>query len=275
MNMNINIGDKVRFLNDVGGGIVSGFQKGGIVLVQDEDGFEMPVLSSEVVVVNPEPVSPSPAQAVKASPLPEKKPRKEKHEEPTEEDIRIAELKEYYQKKRPQQPAVPVRTAPKEENKYPKTALSTPATGVDGSGEDLEARVIRLEMTVRKLQMRLERLEDAKALREKTKAATMRHEPSANRNEPLEIDLHAEELLETTAGMGAREIKDYQLQTVRRTMNEHLRDKGRKLVFIHGNGEGVLRKAVTDLLRRESPGCPCQDASFQQYGFGATMVTIR
>lgn len=275
MNMNINIGDKVRFLNDVGGGIVSGFQKGGIVLVQDEDGFEMPVLSSEVVVVNPEPVSPSPAQAVKASPLPEKKPRKEKHEEPTEEDIRIAELKEYYQKKRPQQSAVPVRTAPKEENKYPKTALSTPATGVDGSGEDLEARVIRLEMTVRKLQMRLERLEDAKALREKTKAATTRHEPSANRNEPLEIDLHAEELLETTAGMGAREIKDYQLQTVRRTMNEHLRDKGRKLVFIHGNGEGVLRKAVTDLLRREFPGCPCQDASFQQYGFGATMVTIR
>ena len=36
--MDINIGDKVRFLNDIGGGIVSGFQKGGIVLVQDEDG---------------------------------------------------------------------------------------------------------------------------------------------------------------------------------------------------------------------------------------------
>lgn len=133
--MNINIGDKVRFLNDVGGGIVSGFQKGGIVLVQDEDGFEMPVLSSEVVVVNPEPVNQSPAQTVKASPLQEKKPRKEKPEEPTEEDIRIAELKEYYQKKRPQQPAVPVRTAPKEENKYPKTALSTSAMGVDGSGK--------------------------------------------------------------------------------------------------------------------------------------------
>ena len=31
----LNIGDKVRFLNDVGGGKVSGFQKGGIVLVED------------------------------------------------------------------------------------------------------------------------------------------------------------------------------------------------------------------------------------------------
>ena len=91
----------------------------------------------------------------------------------------------------------------------------------------------------------------------------------------MEIDLHASELLETTAGMGAREIKEYQLEVVRRTMNEHLRDKGRKIVFIHGNGEGVLRKAITDLLRREFPSCPYQDASFQQYGFGATMVTIR
>lgn len=111
-------------------------------------------------------------------------------------------------------------------------------------------------MTVRKLQMRLERLEDAKALREKTKAATMRHEPSANRNEPLEIDLHAEELLETTAGMGAREIKDYQLQTVRRTMNEHLRDKGRKLVFIHGNGEECCARPSPTCCAASSPAVP-------------------
>ena len=31
------IGDKVRFLSEVGGGIVSGFQGKDIVLVQDED----------------------------------------------------------------------------------------------------------------------------------------------------------------------------------------------------------------------------------------------
>ena len=38
--MKINIGDKVRFLNDVGGGIVVKFLKNNMVLVENEDGFE-------------------------------------------------------------------------------------------------------------------------------------------------------------------------------------------------------------------------------------------
>ena len=45
------IGDKVRFLNDVGGGVVSGFQGKDMVLVQDEDGFDIPVLIKECVVI--------------------------------------------------------------------------------------------------------------------------------------------------------------------------------------------------------------------------------
>ena len=38
------IGDKVRFLNEVGGGTVAGFQDKNTVLVRDEDGFDVPVL---------------------------------------------------------------------------------------------------------------------------------------------------------------------------------------------------------------------------------------
>lgn len=48
------IGDKVRFLNEVGGGKVTGFRPGGIVLVADEDGFDMPVSQNEVVVIEEE-----------------------------------------------------------------------------------------------------------------------------------------------------------------------------------------------------------------------------
>ena len=33
------IGDKVRFLSEVGGGVVTGFQGKNIVLVEDADGF--------------------------------------------------------------------------------------------------------------------------------------------------------------------------------------------------------------------------------------------
>ena len=48
------IGDKVRFLNEVGGGRVSGFQGKDIVLVEDEDGFDVPMRISEVVVIGDE-----------------------------------------------------------------------------------------------------------------------------------------------------------------------------------------------------------------------------
>ena len=48
------IGDNVRFLSEVGGGRVSGFQGKDIVLVEDEDGFDVPMKISEVVVVGDE-----------------------------------------------------------------------------------------------------------------------------------------------------------------------------------------------------------------------------
>ncbi len=261
--MDIKIGDTVRFLNAVGGGKVSGFQKGNVVLVEDEDGFEMPVLASEVVVVETQTSRQATAAAAATSATPTARPRKEKPEEPTEEDIRIAQLREEYAKTHT---TAAVTTAPR-----PQT---TPTTA-DDTDETLEQRVARLEMQVRRLQMRLERLEDARALREKTKADDLqRREHKHRSDEPIEVDLHAHELLDTTAGMGAREIKEYQLKVVEDTMRQYASDYGRKIVFIHGNGEGVLRKAVYDLLHRKFPKCDLQDASFRQYGFGATMVTI-
>ena len=54
------IGDKVRFLSEVGGGIVSGFQDKDTVLVRDEDGFDIPMPVRECVVVCLLYTSPSP-----------------------------------------------------------------------------------------------------------------------------------------------------------------------------------------------------------------------
>ena len=47
----MNIGDKVRFLSETGGGKVAGFQSNNIVLVEDEDGFQIPFPINGVVVV--------------------------------------------------------------------------------------------------------------------------------------------------------------------------------------------------------------------------------
>ena len=48
------IGDKVKFVSEVGGGKVAGFQGNNIVLVEDEDGFQIPTPINDVVVANDE-----------------------------------------------------------------------------------------------------------------------------------------------------------------------------------------------------------------------------
>ena len=80
-------------------------------------------------------------------------------------------------------------------------------------------------------------------------------------------------MLDDTQGMGNAEILNYQLDKFREVMETYKNKREQKIVFIHGKGDGVLRKAVIDELKRKYNNY--QDASFQEYGFGATMVTIK
>ncbi|MCH5239207.1 MAG: DUF2027 domain-containing protein [Muribaculaceae bacterium] len=90
----------------------------------------------------------------------------------------------------------------------------------------------------------------------------------------IEVDLHIGELTDSLAGLEAKDMLTMQLEEVRRTMSSHSKRIGQKIVFIHGKGEGVLRKAVLELLKKEYPKAELQDASFREYGFGATLVTV-
>ncbi len=118
-----------------------------------------------------------------------------------------------------------------------------------------------------------------KAMRSK-KRADMRRRPTLVRKEPqmrdgvLEVDLHIDELVDTTAGLSPADMLNLQIDEFRRVMDSHLRDHGQKIVFIHGKGEGVLRNALMKELRYRYKNCKVQDASFQEYGYGATQVTI-
>jgi hypothetical protein len=47
----LKIGDRVRFLNNVGGGIVTAYRGRDQVIVEDENGFDVPVLIAECVVI--------------------------------------------------------------------------------------------------------------------------------------------------------------------------------------------------------------------------------
>ena len=116
-----------------------------------------------------------------------------------------------------------------------------------------------------------------RAMREKRAAEKSNRKPVAKRSAegPIVVDLHIDELLDTTAGMSSTDMLLYQLDKFRETIDAHKKHIGQKIVFIHGKGEGVLRKAILDELKRRYPRCEAQDASFREYGFGATQVTIK
>lgn len=92
--------------------------------------------------------------------------------------------------------------------------------------------------------------------------------------EILEVDLHINALLDNTAGLSPSVLLNTQLTEFRIIMDRNIKKKGQRIVFIHGKGEGVLREALIKELTRRYRGCTYEDASFQKYGFGATMVTI-
>ncbi|MCI5875619.1 MAG: DUF2027 domain-containing protein [Prevotellaceae bacterium] len=95
------------------------------------------------------------------------------------------------------------------------------------------------------------------------------------KDDVLVVDLHAEALLDTTAGMSHADILNYQVSKFKEVLDSYKNQKGKKIVFIHGKGEGVLRHAIINALNYQYKSYRYQDASFQEYGYGATQVTIK
>lgn len=102
----------------------------------------------------------------------------------------------------------------------------------------------------------------------------MNRKRSEDKNQPVVVDLHADALLDTTQGMSSADILQYQLDVFHKTIEEYKKQKGTKIVFIHGKGEGVLRRAIVHELTYRYKQLKYQDASFLEYGYGATQVTI-
>lgn len=94
-------------------------------------------------------------------------------------------------------------------------------------------------------------------------------------NDIIEVDLHINELLDNTNGLSSADMLNLQIDEFRRVMDENLKNVGQKIVFIHGKGEGVLRNAIMKELNYRYKGHLVQDASFREYGFGATQIIIK
>lgn len=345
------IGDKVRFLNETGGGVVSGFVSKDIVNVRDEDGFDIPMPVRECVVIDTNDYN------IKIEPKKEDRPKTEEVEQPVVEKRPLSETREgeklnvyvayvpmdvksmtttsfeaylvndsnyylYYTyssgenknwilrshgvvepnvklfmeefgkdmlnemerikvqfvafKTKPYvgKPAVSVEQRIDAVKFYKLHSFvetdffDTPAMLYDIVRDDVPARTRLVSAEELADSMRAKMKDDVRVISQPI--VKKKHIDSI-----LEVDLHIDQLLDTTAGMSNSDMLKYQLETFNKVMQEHLNKKNQKIVFIHGKGDGVLRKAILDELKRKYKNCLSQDASFREYGFGATMVTIK
>lgn len=347
------IGDKVRFLSEVGGGIVKGFRGKDIVLVEDEDGFDIPMQIRECVVIDTDDYN----MTRKAAPAPKRHEEPVKLVKPEIPVVRSAEVRggdvlnvflayvpedvkaisntsfeaylvndsNYYLyyaylsaegkawKNRSHGLVEPNTKILLEEFnkdilnemehvavqfiafKDGRTAPLKPAVCVDLRIDTVKFYklhtfresdffeqpalvydIVKDDAPTRQVFVSAEELQSA--LIKKKNVDKPKVQPIVKRggkNEILEIDLHINELLDDIRGMGNAEILNYQLDKFREVMDKYKNKREQKIVFIHGKGDGVLRKALIDELKRKYSNCRYQDASFQEYGFGATMVTIK
>lgn len=111
----------------------------------------------------------------------------------------------------------------------------------------------------------------AKAQKSKTKKRKLK---AKQRNEPeLVIDLHIEQLVKSTKDLSSFDMLTKQLDTAKYHINLALSKRIRKLVFIHGVGDGVLR-ADLEALFRQYEDFKYYDADYRKYGQGAVEVYI-
>lgn len=358
-------GDIVRFVSSGGGGVISGFKPNGIVLVEDEDGFEIPAMMNDVVVIEDanDKLLKGNTPAKSAQQLKESSKQFEGNQTVSADKPRMeysagnklsvylafipvdtdrlghTSYEQYIVNDSNYHTFVTIAVADGRdwrlrhaEQLEPNSKLRVATLSMDDVAhmERLSVQVIafkrdrayEMKPSV-DVQMRLDQVKFCKAgsfrktdhfeedamlvtIIEGDKSArahvvatdemkremykdevpafteTQHPTPSATSssttndpNAPIVIDLHADALLDTFQGLSAADILQYQLDTFHKHMHDHRKEIGRKLVFIHGKGEGRLRSCIIQQLQYRYKQCRYQDASFQEYGYGATMVTIK
>ncbi|MFM7769795.1 MAG: Smr/MutS family protein [Bacteroidota bacterium] len=126
----------------------------------------------------------------------------------------------------------------------------------------------------------LDRNIDANAVNEASKDFKKRYKDRLSSEMPssksdLEVDLHIHELVDHYSGMSNGEIVELQMQHFERMLRIAEERKIKKIVFIHGVGQGVLRQEIRLHLRKYYPQCEFLDGNYQKYGHGATEVRFR
>lgn len=185
----LGIGDRVTYVDDVGGGVVLRHGRPGHVVLRTDDGFELEQAESRLVLVKEE--------------------QRKAHLRVSDHAVGMRVANELLDAKRRGKPAVrPGKTPKKQED-----------------------------------------------------------------NGVAEVDLHLHEIIDDERRLSEGERLEYQLRYFERALESAIRNGKRKLVVIHGVGEGVLREEVRRMLQYYD-GVRFYDADMRRYGVGATEVEI-
>ncbi|MFT5336591.1 MAG: DNA-nicking Smr family endonuclease [Sphingobacteriales bacterium] len=91
----------------------------------------------------------------------------------------------------------------------------------------------------------------------------------------MEVDLHIHEITESNSHMTPGEMVSFQMKHFERMLEIALKGRLKRLVVIHGVGEGVLRAEIRLLLSDVYPQIEFFDAPYTEYGHGATELILR
>ena len=351
--MILKIGDKVRFLNDVGGGRITSVVSKEVVNVETDDGFEVPTLINNLILVNKPDVyesgkSRNTIAPVSAEPKPVKKELKPEEpwfsdknqvtgkDEPQYFFILVPEnpsnpptgnilmylvnscndtlLYRFTQKTKYNYETIAAGSASPNTKNYlglikPETISDLPVYGFQWisfrkRSKDLESfnekeitlsavkfykqnafvngrffkvPVMTINLHENPLKAELEKLSE-----HEFKRAIEHKEPkpaetaiSLPDSELVEVDLHIHELLDNFNNLTNTEMLTVQMKKFHEEMTKAINGIVKKIIFIHGVGNGTLKNELRRELQRKYSKYTMQDASFREYGYGATMVIIR
>jgi hypothetical protein len=351
--MILKIGDKVRFLNEVGGGRITSVISKDMVNVETDDGFEVPTMINNLIVVNsPDIYESGKSRNSVAAPKPVAPPEKKtsKPEEPWFSDknqVATKEEPQFFFALVPEVPANPptgnismylinncndtllFRFAQKTKYNY-----ETVAAGSLSPNSKMYLGLIKPEMIAElpvycfqllnfrkrskelasllqkeitlsavkfykpntfvtsrlfKVPSMIIQLNENRLKTELEKLAEYDFQPTPVSDEPqkteqtislpntemVEVDLHIHELLDNYNNLTNVEILTVQMDRFHKEMEKAIKSDVKKIVFIHGVGNGTLKNELRRELQRKYSKFNFQDASFREYGYGATMVIIR
>lgn len=237
MKSKFEIGDKVKFLNQTGGGIVTRITD-DFIFVQDDTGFDIPMQAEELIRMADQQGAARMFNATmeehlkgKGTPLPSVFDSTSKA---------AAALKA----------AVPI--TPEEEIKQ------------------LKNQVANLKDQIAKLKKQLSNVQQQNT-RQLTDNILLQHQTAPGE---AEVDLHIDMLSERPGDLSPHEAFEIQMHYFRLCMNHAFANKMKKVTFIHGVGRGILKDEIVKELKQYD-NIHFFDAPMSKFGVGATEVYFR